>query len=74
MKGNTKLKVARKMKGISQKEMAQLLNISQIAYNMLEMQKVSGKISTWQQIQTILEIPDEEMWDIMNHPIVKENE
>lgn len=69
MKGNVKLKIARTMKGISQKKMAELLNLSPIAYNMLEMQKINGKISTWQQIQEILDIPSEKMWEIVNYKI-----
>ena len=69
MKGNIKLKIARTAKGLSQKQMADLLNLSPIAYNMIEMQKINGKIATWQQIQRILDIPDNKMWEIVNYKV-----
>lgn len=67
MKGNIKLKAARTIKGISQAKMAELLEMTPIAYNNLEMQKIKGKVATWQKIQIILDIPDNNMWEIITY-------
>lgn len=52
----TKLYNARKSKGITQKEMAKILGISEIYYRKIEAGDREGRSEIWDNLETLLEI------------------
>ena len=60
---NNKLKVLRKKKGLSQKELADQLSVSQANYSQYETGKRKPKIDTIQKIAAVLDIPITDLLD-----------
>lgn len=61
------LKVKRISKNLTQEQMASLINLSTSSYSFLEQGRSDGTYKVWCKIQQTLNIPDEEMWKVINH-------
>lgn len=60
-----KLQEERKKRGLTKREVAEKLGVSQQFVYLLETAKKDGTLKTWKKIQDIYNLSDEEMWDIM---------
>ena len=60
-----KLKLARLVKDIGTEEMSKKLGITRQAYYLIERGISYPKLEVWKKIQDILELRDEEMWEII---------
>lgn len=52
---------------LSQKDMAQKIGISQVAYSMIEAGKRTGSTNTWKKIQELFNLTDEETWQLQKN-------
>ena len=67
----SKLKTIREEKGLSQDKTAEKCGISTIMYRSMEQGRRKGSFRTWEKIQEVLEIPDEEMWDVIRELTIR---
>ena len=67
----SKLKTIREEKGLSQSKTAEKCGISPIMYQSMEQGRRKGSFRTWKKIQEVLEIPDEEMWDVIRELTIR---
>lgn len=63
---NKSLKVMRARRGLTQEQMAERMGWSRQYYAKAENGKSIGSIRFWQRLQEAFDVPDEEMWDIVN--------
>lgn len=59
------LKVERVKRNLSQKEVAVLVGCNRVTYSMVERGERSGTHDFWKAIQSIFNVPDSEMFDLM---------
>ncbi len=63
------LKEARQNAGMTQKEVAEYLGISEIGYRQIESGRRIGRISIWDKLEDLLNIPQRKLREIEeNHP------
>ena len=60
-----KLKNERLQRGLTTKQVAEQLGVSMQFVYLLETEKKDGTLKTWKKIQDIYNIPDNEMWSLM---------
>lgn len=60
-----KLQNERIKRGLTKREVAEQLGVSQQFVYLLETEKKDGTLKTWKKIQDIYNIPDNEMWSVM---------
>ena len=60
-----KLKNDRLQRGLTTKQVAEQLGVSMQFVYLLETEKKDGTLKTWKKIQDIYNIPDNEMWSLM---------
>ena len=61
----TNLRVRRRQRHVRTKDMAERLGVTPAAYTHWENGLREPSIAMWKKIQGILEVPDEEMWSLM---------
>lgn len=67
VKGNVAMIYYRESLELSQKELAKKLDISQGMYSLIETQQAEGTIEFWKKFQKLFNIPDKQMWAIINY-------
>ena len=67
----SKLKNIREAMGVSQDKTAEKCGISHIMYQSMEQVRRKGSFRTWKKIQEVLEIPDEDMWDVIRELTIR---
>lgn len=66
MSANRSLKVFRARRGLTQDQMAKRMGWSRQYYAKTENGRGSGSITFWNKFQQAFNIPDEEMWPLVN--------
>lgn len=67
MSKNLKLKLKRIEQGMTQKDIAEKLQISIPAYSLIESGKRKGSLEFWENVQKVLNIDNNEMWEVIRH-------
>lgn len=62
----TSLKVKRVAAGLTSAEASEAIGTVKQYWSLLETGKQRGTIKLWKRVQDLLDIPDEEMWKIIN--------
>lgn len=62
----TRLKIKRVAAGLTSYEASEAIGVAKQYWSLVETGKQRGTIKLWRRIQDLLDIPDEEMWSVIN--------
>lgn len=74
MQKRLKLKAYRALKGLSQSEFAERIGCSRGRYTSIETGRRDGTPEFWRALQSAFEIPDTEMWALMQREKTENSE